>query len=199
MRRLTLMLVSGALLVAACENNAPPASSGPLSDAGIGFYDAGLSLDASSSRSDAGGSDAGGSCNAITQRGETVTWVSSTNAAPVATGGTPVDGLYILTDFKIYTSELADGTVVSVIGKATAEIAGSTFSVLLTTPGGEDRRNTETLTLSDTNVTATETCRLDASDAGLSTRTGQYSATSTSFTIHFPTPTGRIENVYTKL
>lgn len=200
-----LVVLAAGALVAACSDD--DANGGaPAVDAGV---DAALVAPDATAASDAvapteagpeGGApaDAGGSCHDLAQLGDTVRWFTKTSAAPAALGGTVAQGAYVLTEFSIHTNELPDGTEVSVIGKTTLSLEGTTMNVLLDRSDGVTFRRTETFTTNGVDFATTRTCLSPEVDGGSEPGRAQYTATPAELTLIYPTASGTVVNVYTK-
>jgi len=118
-------------------------------------------------------SDAAQACNALANSAQSITYQQVASDPPTATGGTPVDGTYTMTDAAIYTGPNGP-TGPSGMSQTTIQIAGSTIQIV---SDGQPATRTVTLATSDSHFTATDTC------PDTMVTQGQYTATATTMVI----------------
>ena len=155
-------------IAAGCSS---PAGPGPSSDAGPCSRDP----------------DAGGDCNAIAQQGSQVIATFTSGDPPAPTGGTIVDGTYVLTSATYY------GTMVTSTVSETAVVAsGCIMAVLTDQQSGAIERNNLAYTTSGTDLTETHTCPLSTV-----TTTVSFSTTATTLTLSYTIDGATRVGVYT--
>jgi hypothetical protein len=139
-----VLIAAAALNTFACSSARVPASSSAS--------DAGLNSDGDAANIDI---DAGPNpeCNAVAQEGASVSATGSTSAAPKPTGGTTVDGIYVLTTIVGYGSAQA----IPYKNRSTLEARGLIVNVVEDTGKG-DVRKTGSGVVTGTTLTLTETC-----------------------------------------
>jgi hypothetical protein len=115
-------------------------------------------------------------CNAPTECGPVVPVVAVTHAAPAATGGTIVSGLYFLTAVNWYTSAIPDASAGTI--QETSLLTSSMVSVRAFSDGNEAPPVRGTYTTSGTAVTWMYSC------PSTSEQTQSYTATATTFTVY---------------
>lgn len=189
MKRLAFLSVI-ALFVAveACSSSDNPVIPPPDGDAGQAS-DASTQPETSGPADADAPSDAGadapvdantGACNTLTDVGPQVSYVSSSDPAPVAAGGTILDGTYALTSIVAYTTS----SVTFPAGTATISISGSTVQSVTHSAGNNAKQTqTGTFTTSGTDFTITTTCSTNKTDGGAGPRTTGYTATETTFAL----------------
>ena len=135
-----LLLGCGGLTMSAGEDASPhvdgrvplDARSGRPGDAGSAWHETGSAADVDAKSTDAGSTDAQGDasvvCNTVVNQGPEVQAQVVQQAAPVATGGTVVDGMYVLTS----QIEYAPGASVDGEDALTIVVAGSTWQEVAT-------------------------------------------------------------------
>jgi hypothetical protein len=101
--------------------------------------------------------DAPPECNKLANLGSPVPGNLVANAAPAPTGGTLVDGTYVLTKYQVYTGPGGQSGPSGQSLASTLALAGSTYEAVSST-GGSDTRVNGTFTTSGTSYTATVTC-----------------------------------------
>jgi hypothetical protein len=118
---------------------------------------------------------AGQACNALSNVGSSVTPTCMTGTIPRGTGGTIVDGTYVLTAQTYYNS--ATCSTIPVGG--TIELAGGCLQLVIGVPFSGT--GSFTYTVQGADITMTETC-VNPSGATADTPTTTFTATPTTFT-----------------
>ena len=131
----------------------------------------------------------GPACNTLVNDGPTVSLMLSTATAPPATGGTVVDGTYVLSGATAYTNGGVTAPPTSF--RAVMQIAGNIMQQVGTFNGAE-QRYTSTFSTSGSNVTTMDTCPAPK------TATHQFIATATNIHIIDSSAVGTVEQTYTK-
>jgi hypothetical protein len=118
---------------------------------------------------------AGQACNALTDVGSLVTPTCATGAMPRGTGGTIVDGTYVLTAQTYYNEAACSPVAIS----GTIELAGGCLQLVAAAPLGTT--GSFTFTVQGADMTMTETC-VNPAGATPDAPTTTFTATPTSFT-----------------
>jgi hypothetical protein len=187
------LLVSGfvalsIITIVACTAEDPGVGtpSTPEEEAGTTTDSGGKTSDSSSGQPvDSGGPS--GNCTALTQEGTTVDIISTKAAQPTPTGGTPVDGKFILTGVRAFAAILAEGSVVREFGAYTIVLGGSgkTFEQIVTNEKKETTRAKGDLVVSNGNeFKATPSCEEPLPDAGFTIIAGQFSIDATTLKMY---------------
>jgi hypothetical protein len=121
-----------------------------------------------------GGSAGSGVCNALVNIGPEVHGVSDPDPVPEMTGGTIVDGTYVMTAAVNYGGTVTPYTVVG--SSFTLVIAGNTLEFVASYEGGPDVHSTMQQAPSGIQLNATLTCGTGLTD-------GTYTATPTSLIV----------------
>jgi hypothetical protein len=111
-------------------------------------------------------------CNALVNDGPTITIMASTSGAPAPTGGTIVDGTYVLTAATVF----GVSSIPQVTASAVFQFSGNTMQQVGTV-NGQLKRYTSTFTTMGTSISTTDTC--PAPDMG----TYGFSATATEISV----------------
>jgi hypothetical protein len=117
----------------------------------------------------------GGVCNMLTNIGTDVPWMSDPGPVPVMTGGTIVDGIYVLTSSVNYGGVSAPSA--NATSKFTIAIAGNTTQFVASYNGGPDVHSTTEGIPTGIQLNAVQTC------PGGAQVDGSYTATPTSLTV----------------
>jgi hypothetical protein len=166
MKRLAMGLLIGALgLGAGCGSGESGGGAGSGGHGGAGGSGAG------GGSSGSGGSGGAGSCNTLANIGTDVPVTTDPGPAPAMTGGTIVDGTYVLTSQVNY----AGATLGSGALKQTFVITGNTVQVVQSGMGGPDEHSTIIQIPSGNQLTFTYSCPTAR------TLTVPYTATPTTF------------------
>ena len=177
--RMALVSILGASWVAGCSSSSTstPASGGD----GGASADAATTSDAASTTDGATTSDAStatdgasGDCNTLTNVGTVVSETTNASALPAMTGGTIVDGTYVLSSAVEYAGSTADTKT----HKRTLKISGTTIQIVNSDNGGPDVHATLSIAPSGNKMNETMTCPV----AGAVTQ-GAYTATATTLAI----------------
>jgi hypothetical protein len=168
----SILATTGACSTSDGEATSPP-SNGEDSGGGNG--------DSGNPKSDSGGVvDSGppsGSCTALVQEGQSVDIVSTKEPQPTPTGGTPVDGKFILTNVRAFTTLFPEGYVVRAFGAYTLVLGGSgkTFEQFVTDDKKGPSKAKGNLVVSNGNeFTATPECEEPLPDAGFTIIAGKF-------------------------
>lgn len=124
----------------------------------------------------AGGGSGGGSgdCNALVNIGQVVHETADPGSLPTMTGGTLVDGTYVLVSNVQYATSSADSDT----HKRTIQIAGDTIQLVNSDNGGPDIHATLKIAPSGSALNETAACPV-----GLQITPGTYTATATTLAI----------------
>ncbi len=128
-----------------------------------------------------------GSCTALTQEGTVVNIVSTKQPKPTPTGGTPVDGKFVLTEVRAFAALFAEGTVVREFGAYTIVLsgAGTKFEQIVTNDKKETTRAKGDLVVSNgIQFKATPTCEEPLPDAGFTIVEGEFSIDATTLKMY---------------
>jgi hypothetical protein len=98
-------------------------------------------------------------CNMLEQLGSQITAKGDPASQPTATGGTLLDGTYVLTEVKLHGLPEA---FTNPAGALTATVSGTTMNTVATNQMGQVSRNTFTIAVNGTSFVLTETCKVSA-------------------------------------
>ncbi len=190
----TCLILVGAVHCGGTNDSVPAATSLPSAPA-AGTDDAGTSAAPATD----GGSvvpatpDAAppsGTCEAMANAEAPITAIDMVaSAAPPPTGGAIQDGTYRLSALTLYVGASGTAGAIPITLKGIARVQGSVVDNALEGTDGEGQpiseRTRETFTTTGPSVTYTMTC------PAVKTRTGTYSASSTSMTLYLVNDTGQ--------
>jgi hypothetical protein len=184
--QISLCLVFGAASLA-CSSSAPAPALVP--DSGAQEADAA----ATDAQADAGSVDAAPNpeCNSLIQLGTAVSASFSKGPAPTPTGGTTVDGMYVLTAIVGYGA--GPGFVYSL--KSTLEAKGLQVNVVEDNGTG-DKRKTGNGVVSNTTLTLTESCAFPK--RRLLVEKAAFTATATEISLYGQVGAFTLVQTYTK-
>lgn len=176
-----LLLAIGALYTfvafAGCSSSSEPGtSSGSTPDGGGGGVDSSVSPDSSVADSSVPDTSVNptGACNTLANVGTSVSETANAAAVPVMTGGTIVDGTYVLTSNVQYAGSGAG----SKTHKRTLAISGTTLQLVNSDNGGPDVHVTIKVAPVGAELNEMGTC-----PAGFALTPGTYTATATTLEI----------------
>lgn len=180
-------------LIAACAAEADPATTfdeaAPASEPGTKVPSPPPSS-SSSSGSTSSSSSSGSipaACSTFAQAGSPVTAVTSSDSEPVPSGGSIVDGTYVLTSTLVYTQAYPHGMDVGDLGSITLTVQSGTLQLLHTKTGGGELRGNGTYSVSGSTVTYTVTC---GDPPPFGEGPSGYTATSDTIAYFVPSPIG---------
>jgi len=122
--------------------------------------------------------DAGAACNAIVNIGTDKPIVATGTALPTGTGGTIVDGRYVLTDVSSYTGSALTGITL----KQTLELCAGVGQFVDDQPGKPTAHKSFTLAPVGTAPNVTTTCSTEVPDTNIPY--SSYTATPTTLTFY---------------
>jgi hypothetical protein len=125
--------------------------------------------------------DAGAACNTITNIGTDKPIVATGTVMPTGTGGTIVDGRYVLTDFSSYTGSAITGVTL----KQTLELCGGTGQFVDDQPGKPTQHKSFLFAPVGTAPNVTTTCSTEVPDSNIPY--SSYTATPTAVTFYSTT------------
>ncbi len=96
-------------------------------------------------------------CNVVADVGSHVAWNNVASVPPTPSGGTIVDGTYVLVDLTTYTGPGGKQGPTGETVRSTVQIAGN-VSQVVSELNGSTNRNTMTFTTNSTSIAHTETC-----------------------------------------
>ena len=171
--------ISSALVFAACSDSNSSGGTVPT-------VDAGSSDTGSSSSSSSSGSSGGGTCSELAQAGVSVDIKAAKPPEPTATGGTPVDGTFVLTAVRAFTDIFPEGNTIQAFGAYTLSIGGSgtTFEQAVTDKDNVLSQAKGALVVNGVNFTATPSCEVPTPEAGATILEGQYTADATTLKMY---------------
>lgn len=137
-------------------------------------------------------------CNDVEQQGKEVDLEGSHEAAPLPTGGTIVDGTYVLTSSVLHTSDRSHGSKLVGMGRITMRVNGSTSQLVRNGADGRERRTTVNRVSSGNTTTLHTTCASPAKGKE-STSVTNYTATANTLQFITPGPAGTVVATYTRL
>lgn len=145
------------------------------------------------------GQEAVSPCNKLEQLGAEIWLTTNSGNPPTATGGTIVDGTYVLTASTLYTKDSPSGNRIFDFGRSTILIKGGTDQVIITSPSGKERRATVRRVQTGHSSTSTSLCTSPTRNK--TTGSGRTDYTATKDTVMFinPGPAGTIVATYTRL
>ncbi|MBI2395824.1 MAG: hypothetical protein HYV09_40035 [Deltaproteobacteria bacterium] len=152
-------------LAMGCSDDSPAT----VTDTGVGVTDTGSAIDTATA------GDAADACAPITNVGTVITKTTVSSAPPTMTGGTIVDGTYVLTNITKY-----NGVVGSITHKETMLFSGGNGQNVDSADGGPDKHTYFKYTTSGSELTMTVAC------GGAGSLKIKYTATPTTFTLITP-------------
>jgi hypothetical protein len=184
MEKISLCFIIGAGLLA-CSSASPVIS--PVPDSG------GQDAGATDAQADTATVDAAPNpeCNSLTQLGTAVAVTFNKSPAPPPTGGTTVDGVYVLTSIIGYGT----GAAFSLSSKSTLQAKGLEVNVVEDTGTG-DKRKTGTGVVQQTALTLTETCAFPKRK--LLVEQASFTATATEISLYGQVGPFTLVQTYTK-
>jgi hypothetical protein len=205
-----MALAGASLLIAmavACTNftdHPPPAGSTGSTSGGAGTgggSDAGKDASSADASTDGSTTDAG-TCTSLPNTASPVVRLYVVGDAPAMTGGAIADGIYDVTDAKVYVGPTGPTGTTGLTEKVSVKIAGTVMEAAVEISGaGASKTLTSKVTLATnaTALTTTQTCPTPGAPVA-----SEYTATATTLTISSPPsaaldPTATREvTVYTK-
>ncbi len=125
----------------------------------------------------------GADCNTVANIGSDVTLNDTTDAIPTGTGGTFVNGTYVLTEFKTYTGSPMAGS--GIVMKQTLQLNDGVGQMIGVDSSSGTYKKSFTYQTNGTTPTITTTCTTQ--NPNMDVPYSSYTATSSSFSLYSTT------------